>query len=76
MRFLIPLQESLTANLPLALIMPENVTHVPFPSVTLTFEGKNAFLLTDMHCNRLSDGWSLVKGHDSCTQWTNTHYPW
>lgn len=39
-RLLIPLQESLTANLPPASSTTENSTHVPFPSAAPTFEGK------------------------------------
>ncbi|KAF8138751.1 hypothetical protein EV363DRAFT_1394182 [Boletus edulis] len=37
-RLLIPLQESLTANLPPASSTTENSTHVPFPSAAPTFE--------------------------------------
>lgn len=37
---LIPLQESLTVNLPPASSTIENSTHVPFPSASPTFEGK------------------------------------
>ena len=40
-RLLIPLQESLTANLPPASSTPENTTHAPFPSAAPTFEGRN-----------------------------------
>ena len=39
-KLLIPLQESLTANLPPASTTTENSTHVPFPSAAPTFEGK------------------------------------
>lgn len=39
-KLLIPLQESLTANLPPASSTTENSTHVPFPSAAPTFEGK------------------------------------
>ena len=44
-RLLIPLQESLTANLPPASSTTENSTHVPFPSAAPTFEGKALFRL-------------------------------
>ena len=38
-KLLIPLQESLTANLPPASSTSENTTHAPFPSAAPTFEG-------------------------------------
>ena len=51
-RLLIPLQESLTANLPPPSSTTENSTHAPFPSAAPTFEGRAATFFSSVGAYR------------------------